>query len=538
MRSATLAVLILLGAAFPFLAAEEAPATQGETAPVDARALIPTGDKLKAAEAIIRDIFKDELKKTAPQDQINLAAKFVEQAKGTTDDPAARYKLLEMALSKSSHNGDIQGTLLAIQALQENYQIDCGKLKLTALTDIGHSARSKEQSLALAKAYVDAANGALPDDDYATASSALAAAQPLARAAQDVPLFTSIEKQISEVNSRKAAFDRMKSARSTLVTKADDPDANLTVGKYFCLIRGEWDTGLPMLVKGSDPKFADAATTDYTTLQDAGGQVTAGDKWYDLCAQLLPAEQDAVRARAAHWYTTALPSLTGLSHSKVEKRIEELQRGLTGKSSSPGSKGNPINLLALIDPKDASQGTWTNNDGGLVSNGAGWARIQIPYQPPDEYDLRVSFTRTGGKSCVFLVLANPHHQFLYAMGDWDNTIFGFEVIKKAWDNENPTTLKRGLETGRKHSCVIKVRKESISVLFDEISVLDYKTDFSDWSMDPAWSLHDNRALGVGSRGSPTIFHSIEVVEISGPGTTLVSTKSANEHVPAKGHPRD
>src|SRR4051794_32197723 len=81
----------------------------------DKREPIPASDKLKVAETTIRDIFKDDLKKTASQDQLALAANFIQQAKGTNDDPAARYKLLEMALSLSSHNGDIDGSMRAIQ---------------------------------------------------------------------------------------------------------------------------------------------------------------------------------------------------------------------------------------------------------------------------------------------------------------------------------------------------------------------------------------------------------------------------------------
>jgi hypothetical protein len=190
---------------------------------------------------------------------------------------------------------------------------------------------------------------------------------------------------------------------------------------------------------------------------------------------------------------------------KVEKGLQTVIR----------SKGKAINLLALIDPKkDAVIGTWSWKDGCLMSDGTRWARLQIPYQPPEEYDLRLSFTRKRGNDSVDVILTKSDHKFLWNMGGWGNTASGFELINGVPGDNNPTTVKGGLENGKKYLYIIKVRKDMISVISNDKVIVEYKTDFNDLSLRSDWNIRNNKNLGIGSWESTTIFHTIEVIEMS------------------------
>jgi hypothetical protein len=48
----------------------------------------------------------------------------------------------------------------------------------------------------------------------------------------------------------------------------------------------------------------------------------------------------------------------------------------------------------------------------------------------------------------------------------------------------------------------------------------WKTDFSDISADQPWILKSSDVIGVGSWQSPTVFRTIEVIEITGKGRIL------------------
>jgi hypothetical protein len=72
----------------------------------------------------------------------------------------------------------------------------------------------------------------------------------------------------------------------------------------------------------------------------------------------------------------------------------------------------------------------------------------------------------------------------------------------------------------------------------------YKTDYSNFTADGVWSVGGD-FLGVGSYKSPTLFQTIEVTEVSGPGSTSAEPASPANPTPlasavngiSPGHPR-
>ena len=51
-----------------------------------------------------------------------------------------------------------------------------------------------------------------------------------------------------------------------------------------------------------------------------------------------------------------------------------------------------IDLLAMIDPaRDAVKGTWTMENGRLVSDDGESSRLEIPYVPSEEYSFTMEF---------------------------------------------------------------------------------------------------------------------------------------------------
>lgn len=68
---------------------------------------------------------------------------------------------------------------------------------------------------------------------------------------------------------------------------------------------------------------------------------------------------------------------------ELERRIAE-----ANKHAAPST----LDLLALVDPaKDAVSGSWKTNEEGLVGGPGDLTRIELPYEPPEEYDFRVTF---------------------------------------------------------------------------------------------------------------------------------------------------
>jgi hypothetical protein len=82
-----------------------------------------------------------------------------------------------------------------------------------------------------------------------------------------------------------------------------------------------------MLAQGSDAKLKELAEKDGLTPTKPDDQKEVGDAWFDYAAaQESPMIKTQAQLRAAYWYGQALPGLTGLTRTKVEKRLTDLDK--------------------------------------------------------------------------------------------------------------------------------------------------------------------------------------------------------------------
>jgi hypothetical protein len=112
----------------------------------------------------------------------------------------------------------------------------------------------------------------------------------------------------------------------TSAKDADDPEGNLRVGRYYCLIRGEWEKGLPLLAKGSHARLRELAEAEMAHPTIPADQLELADGWWEL-GTAEEAHQTALCRRGAFWYQRALPELpTGLWRAKADMRLKEFRR--------------------------------------------------------------------------------------------------------------------------------------------------------------------------------------------------------------------
>ncbi len=109
---------------------------------------------------------------------------------------------------------------------------------------------------------------------------------------------------------------------ATLQADPVDPEANLVLGKYLCLVKGDWDKGIPVLALGADPKLKALAVKELRGVSLHAAQAELGDGWFDLAANESATPRKQLLRRAGHWYRQALPGLAGLRRTKVEQRLD------------------------------------------------------------------------------------------------------------------------------------------------------------------------------------------------------------------------
>jgi hypothetical protein len=183
---------------------------------------------------------------------------------------------------------------------------------------------------------------------------------------------------------------------------------------------------------------------------------------------------------------------------------------------------NAIDLLPLIDPeKDTVKGQWVFQKGGLVGDLDNNGRIEIPYQPPEEYDFRVEFSRPSslndGSNCQFLAKAG--HEFMwscFAFMKPSKNIFGFAEINGKNANYNPSGTDVSSPRGGRHVSLVEVRNTGLRGYHDGKFVVEWKTDYSDMGLPERWRLRNRGLLGLGSQ-CRTVFHRAQVREVTGKG---------------------
>jgi hypothetical protein len=200
------------------------------------------------------------------------------------------------------------------------------------------------------------------------------------------------------------------------------------------------------------------------------------------------------------------------------------------KLSNPTYWKSAENLIAFVDTKaDIVKGSATREDQKLrldPENAAG--RIDIPYQPPAEYNCRVVFScpdkrpaGTGGD--LILVFPKNGKHYSLVLGGHGNLYSGIDAINGQNYRDNPTSIRTPdlLETGKRYTVLVAVRENHFTCWLNDKVLVDTQTDYAGWEMKAGMLPQRERTvLGLGAWTDAKNVHSFEVVDVKGKGTKL------------------
>jgi predicted Ser/Thr protein kinase len=196
-----------------------------------------------------------------------------------------------------------------------------------------------------------------------------------------------------------------------------------------------------------------------------------------------------------------------------------------------------VNLIPLIDlDKDGFKGDWKIEHGAFVTSGTcpkgirGHALLEIPYQPPAEYDFRVVFTPLSGNTDVSQVLTRNGRSCGLFIGALFNKAIGFSLVNDEHVNsrQNPSCVNfDGLRNNQKYISVVSVRNDGVKAYLNGKLVTQLRTPPDVVSPYPYCRLRDDSLLGVGAYLRTVAFHGMEVLEITGKGRVVPRTTVAS-----------
>jgi hypothetical protein len=241
---------------------------------------------------------------------------------------------------------------------------------------------------------------------------------------------------------------------------------------------------------------------------DTAGQTAVGDAWWTWSEKESGTSRAGARRRAAHWYDMALGAATGLTKIRLEKRMAEL-----GIPTEP-------DLLTLIDlSRDKVHGDWAFDGKALTCmRGQYPSRVQLPYEPPAEYDLTLVVERIEGQAGVMIGCVRESAQFYVAIDDHAGSWSGISNVDGKASNGNETSVPGLLLTNKKTATIVcMVRRDEIGVTVDGKKVISFKGGNERLSNNQAFTVPNRRALFVGTGNARYVFSKMLVKPVSGRG---------------------
>lgn len=292
---------------------------------------IPDTASKKKASVEIKELFGGEFSKAkTPTKKVKLAKKLLQEGVATKGNPTSRYVLFRIAKDIAAGAGDADTAFQAIDQMDKFYKIDALRLKSDALIKAAKYAKTKDATKVIVEKATLLIEDAVKKDEYDLAKELGKIALAAARKIRDLGAAKKIVERNKEIKSIAQEYEEIKFAFATLETKPADSTANTKVGKFYCLAKGNWERGLPMLVLGVDAELKSLAMKELKGPK-AADFLVLGNGWWERAEKAEGVAQKQLQAHAAIWFRKAMPRLTGIDKTRVAKRLEQVPTKITTK---------------------------------------------------------------------------------------------------------------------------------------------------------------------------------------------------------------
>jgi serine/threonine protein kinase len=290
--------------------------------------LVPDEASLAVAEKEVKELYKAEYAKKQPAQRQALAARLLQDGLETKDKPAARYVMLRESRDLAVTAGDLPLALRAAEEMSNSFTVSIWGLKASALEVYAGLVTLPVARVNLATLALGMADEAEESEDYEAAERLVKVAQTAVAPMATHPLAAFAQARVNELAALRKAYAAVSDSARVLAERPDDADANLALGKFHALYRGDWDRALWLLARGSDLKLKALAMTDLATPPEGVGAVALASGYAALAESENGLAKVNLLCRACWWYEQAENKLSGLERTRIEKLVAAIDKGL------------------------------------------------------------------------------------------------------------------------------------------------------------------------------------------------------------------
>lgn len=298
---------------------------------------IPGAEERKVAQKQVRDALAADLKQSKTNEaRADLAQRLAREATNLGSKPDEMYAYSMEAVELYAGAGDVLAAFGVIDKLALTFDIQPIGLKAEILKRVAKDSKVATAKRPLALATMKLTGEALAADQYAIAKDLSTLAVSLGKASRDATVIKRANELVARTTELARLYQKVEDARKTLESDADNQVANDLVGRYQCLVRQDWETGLPYLSKGPNSDLQAAAEFDLNATDSTESRSRAADAWWNVAEKLKSKDKEndrqQIMSRVAYWYEQVEPSLTGTDKILVTKRIEAAYDLMSGRN--------------------------------------------------------------------------------------------------------------------------------------------------------------------------------------------------------------
>jgi hypothetical protein len=338
----------------------------------DSRLPIPNKAAQEKLRQLARDIYQEDYAaaKSAEQKSV-LAKQIISSAHDKRDDATARFVLLKLGQDIAVLGGDVAVAFDAADSLCKLYQLDELETKASLLGRLSKTVRVDTQHGLLADRMLPLIDGVVLADEYDRAQKLTTVlVRHAKRSKKTARIKTALAKE-AEVQKITGAYRRIASDLATLEADPVNAAANSAVGRFYCFVKGDWATGVPMLALGGKDKLEALARVEIAKDElSADDRVAAGDTLWKLASD--PEHEryvDVLKERARFHYRKALADVDGLVKDKIEKRIKVVEKVNTDTPQVAQDKGLELHYtFDKINGRRVEDASGNGRHGAILGN--------------------------------------------------------------------------------------------------------------------------------------------------------------------------
>jgi len=379
---------------------QEEKSTQPPVVPEKTRLAVPSAEDQAAVLEKLKEVYELDKQRTIDE-KLALAGEMLTLAERSRGRPTERFVVLRKVMELASEGGDAASAFEAIDRIAADFEIDALTVKAKVLPNVTAAAGDAEKLGWLTEAGLALVDEAAGRSQYDVANAIIETVHRACLGPAGRDYRKRLYDRRMEIERLYRLWQEFDEALSKLELTPDDPEANLAVGRWYCLRQNDWPQGLPHLAKGSDPALRAAAEDEVTlTPTDPAAQVRLADKWWDLAEAAEDEAKAALMHHAGTWYRKAKPGVqTSLEKIELDRRLAEI-----AKLDQPGPivathPPQPEPREPPEPPKDPGTPVATNTGGGrpLLAPATGVPRRPMlkRFDPATAQPVRVLQGKTG-----------------------------------------------------------------------------------------------------------------------------------------------